>query len=143
VVFILWWTGMLHFRDLLPIPRSIQVELATVWDAYYWPVLGYTALEIGANLLAFARPGLIRLNAGLSALRHAVGAVLLIGVLQASHWVSVTAPGLHPDAAQTIQRNFDVGLRIGLLATVACMALQAVRALWILGRDLRARPVAA
>jgi hypothetical protein len=137
----LWWMGVLHFRDWLPIPKSIQVELGPVWADYYWPILGYIGLQIGANLLALARPGATRLNAGVSAVRYAIGAAILGGVLQAGHWVTVTAPS--PYVAESMERNFDLGLQIGLVVTVGAMAVQAVWSLWLLARDLLAKPVGA
>jgi len=140
-VFILWWTGVIHFRNWLPIPDFLQVELAPVWGAYYWPILGYIGLGVGANLLALARPGLTRLNAGLSVVRHVIGAAIIGGVLQAGHWVTITAPTLDPEVVETIERNFDLGMQIGLVVTVGTMAVKAVWSLWLLARDVIAKPV--
>ncbi len=134
---------MIHFRDWLPIPSFLQVELAPVWGAYFWPILGYIALEMAANLLALARPGLTRLNAGVSVVRHVFGAVILGGVLQAGHWVNVTAPSLDPEVVPGIERNFDLGLQIGLVVTLCLMAGKAVWSAWLLARDMIAKPVGA
>jgi hypothetical protein len=119
------------------------VELAPVWAVYHWPILGYIVLEMGANLLAPAKPGLTRLNTGLSVLRHVIGAAIIGGVLQAGHWVTVTAPSLDPDVVPKIERNFDLGMQIGLVVTVGYMAVMAVWSLWRLLRDLLAKPVGA
>jgi hypothetical protein len=143
VVFALWWIGLIHFRNWLPIPSFLQVELAPIWSAYHWPILGYIGLEVGANLLALVKPGLTRLNNGLSVVRHVIGAAIVGGVLQAGHWVSVTAPTLAPDVVETIERNFDLGLQIGLVVTIGVMAVKAVWSLWLLARDLLAKPAGA
>jgi uncharacterized membrane protein YidH (DUF202 family) len=142
-VFALWWTGFIHFRNWLPIPSFMQVDLAPVWADYYWPILGYIGLEMGANLLALAKPGLTRLNNGLSVVRHVIGAAIIGGVLQAGHWVTITAPTLQRDAIETMERNFDLGLQIGLVVTVGVMAVKAVWSLWLLARDLLSRPAGA
>ena len=141
VVFAMWWMGWIHFRNWLPIPDFLQVELAPVWRVYYWPILGYIGLEIGANVLALARPGLTRLNSGLSVVRHVIGAAIIGGVLQAGHWVTITAPTLEPHVVETIERNFDLGMQIGLIVTVGVMAVKAVWSLWLLARDLLDKPV--
>jgi len=143
VVFAMWWMGWIHFRNWLPIPSFLHVELGPVWAGYYWPILGYIGLEIGSNLLALATPGATRLNNGLSVLRHVIGAAIIGGVLQADHWVTVTAPTLDPDVVETIGQNFDLGLRIGLVVTLGVMAVKAVWSLWLLGRDLIANPAGA
>jgi len=143
LVFALWWIGAIHLRNLMPIPSFLHVELAPVWAVYHWPILGYIGLEMGANLLALAKPGMTRLNTGLTVLRYAIGAAILGGVLQAGHWVSVTAPSLDPEVVPRIERNFDLGMQIGLVVTVGYMAVMAVWSLLRLVRDLLARPVGA
>ena len=142
-VFALWWTGVIHLRNLMPIPGFQQVELGPVWAVYHWPILGYIALEIGANLLALAKPGRTRLNTGLSVLRHVIGAAIIGGVLQAGHWVTVTAPSLDPEVVPKIERNFDLGMQIGLVVTMGYMAMMAVWSLWRLVGGLFAKPVGA
>ncbi|MGH6911462.1 MAG: hypothetical protein ACREE0_17495 [Phenylobacterium sp.] len=143
VVFGMWWIGFIHFRNWLPIPSYLEVTLAPIWADYYWPILGYVGLEIGANLLALARPGATRLNNGLSVLRHVIGAAIIGGVLQAGHWVTITSPTLEPDVVATIERNFDLGLQIGLVVSLGVMAVKAVWSLWLLARDLFAKPAGA
>jgi len=49
VVVLLWWTGLIHFRDIIPIPAMLQVQLAPVWSELYWPILGYWLFELGVN----------------------------------------------------------------------------------------------
>jgi hypothetical protein len=78
-------------------------------------------------------------NSGLGLLRYGVGAVLLTKVLQAGHWLVVSGGPISPEGAEQIARNFDTGMRIGLLATIAYFA---VRAGWealrlLTGRDAR------
>ena len=125
IVFLLWWSGFIHFRNLLPIPPSVRIDMAPVWTAYHWPILAYVVFEVGVNLYALAKPGHSRVNSGLAMLRFGLGATLLTGVLQAGHWLVVSGGAITPHAAETIARNVDLGMRIGLLATIAYFAVRA------------------
>ena len=71
VVFILWWSGLIHFRNWLPpYPGFLTIDLAPVWAAWHWPILAYYVVEIAANLIALARPGWITANAAILAGRY-------------------------------------------------------------------------
>ena len=131
VVFILWWTGVLHFRDALlehlpPWAAAITVHLAPVWTQYHWAILGYAAIDLAVNLLIVARPGAAALNAGLSLARHLIGAIILAGVLRAGHWLVVSGPrGWSAEVAAEVQTNFDIGMRLGIYGGIAVMLVKA------------------
>lgn len=139
VVFILWWTGLLHFRNIAPGANWLQVDMAPVWTTYHWPILGFIAFEIGVNLYALAKPGLSRINSALAVVRYSLGAAILLGVLQAGHWLVVSGAVDSSLSAEEIATNFDRGMRIGILVTIGYFA---VRAGWealrlVTGRDAR------
>lgn len=139
IVFLLWWSGLIHFRHLLPAPTWLQIDMAPVWTAYHWPIFAYAVFEIGVNLYALAKPGQSRMNGALALLRYGAGAVILTGVLQAGHWLVVSGEPISSWSAEQIARNFDTGMRVGLLATIAYFA---VRAAWealrlVTGREAR------
>ena len=133
-VMIAWWTGLIRFRDFMPIPAPIQVTLATTWAPLYWPVLAYYAADIVVNLLELARPARVRLNASLSLAKDIAGASLLVYILRAGHWVQITAAHLPPTVVEKIQAGFDRGMQLGLIATALILGGKAVHDLWRLIR---------
>jgi hypothetical protein len=143
VVFILWWTGLIQFRNWIPPFGALTVELAPVFQAWFWPVLGYSVFEMAMNLVGLLRPGWVRLNAGLSLARSLAGASLCAGLLQAGHWLNVSAPGLPPETLDIdlVQMNFDLGFKIGLVVTVAGFLIKAAmdaHRLWRVTQDAKA-----
>ena len=141
-VLLLWWTSLIHFRDLMPIPAFLQVELAPVWRELYWPIIGYIVFEMGVNGLELFNPGAARTNAGLSLVRSLAGCAILIYVLQAGHWVQVDAPHLRPEVLVKIQFGFDQGMRLGLVATAFLFGGRAVYDVWRLVRAANLEPLA-
>ncbi|WP_309606437.1 hypothetical protein [Phenylobacterium sp.] len=144
VVFILWWTGLIHFRDALlehlpPWTAVITADLAPVWSQYHWPILSYAAMDLAVNLMIVFRPAALRLNAGLSLVRYLVGAVILLGVLRAGHWLVVAGPrGWSADVAAQVQTNFDIGMRLGIYGAIAVMLAKAALEVWRLYKIRRA-----
>ncbi len=137
--FILWWTGLLHFRNFVSAPDGVRIDMAPVWATWHWPILAYAVFEIGVNVYALARPGRSRVDSGLTLLRYVLGAALLTGVLQAGHWLVVSGAVHSSLGAEEISRNFDQGMRVGLLCAIAYFV---VRAGWeilrlVTGRDVR------
>jgi hypothetical protein len=140
IVFLLWWSGFIHLRNVLPVRERLQIDMAPVWTDYHWPIFAFVIFAIGVNLYAMAKPGQSRVNSGLGLLRYGLGAVILMAVLQAGHWLVVTGGPISPEGADQIARNFDTGMRTGLVATIAYFA---VRAGWealrlVTGREARA-----
>jgi hypothetical protein len=125
VVFILWWTGLIRFRDLAPQPwpRFMTVAMAPVWAAWYWPILAYSVVEIAAKLIAVARPARTVTNAAILTVRYLFGIGILLGVLDAGHWLVVGSSTIPPHALAIVQTNFDLGMRVGIIATIIGMGV--------------------
>ena len=133
VVFILWWTGLVQFRNSVPgIP--VSVRLAPVWAAWFWPILAYSVYELGVNLLAFLRPGRARLVDMLLVIRSLAGAAILSAIYQAGHWLVLTSAVWTPDVLAATNANFDRGMRVGILSTITVFLVLAGVSLWRLRR---------
>ncbi len=138
VVFILWWTHVIHFRNWIP-GGYITVDLAPVFQTWFWPILAYSSYEIVMNVIGLVQPGRVRLNAGLSLMRSLAAMVIVGGLLQADHWLIVTST-YEPSVGESVQANFDLGFKVGLVATFAGMAIKAamdVRRLWRMTQDAK------
>ena len=129
-LFLLWWTGVLQFRAVVPIPNFVHVHLAPIWAAFYWPILAYSATEIAINALELVRPGWARINAGLSLAKNLWGCTMLYLILEAGHWIQVDAPTVMPYAQAQMRHGFDRGLQIGLQVTLLVLAFKAAWDLW-------------
>ncbi len=129
-VFLLWWTGVIHFRTLLPWPATLKVDLAPVWSEFYWPILAYSSVEVGINLLELLRPGWVRLGAALGMAKNATGCLILASVLRADQLLVVTAPTIRPAELAGLELTFNSGLRIGLTVTLIVLACKAAWDVW-------------
>lgn len=137
VVFVLWWTGAIRFGNRL---GEITVDLGPVFTAWFWPVLVYSVFDIGVSVAGLLRPGWARANAVLTVVRGAAAMAVFGGLLQAGHWLVISSDTLPAAALAEAQAHFDAGMRIGLLATVAGLAiavgLDSLK-LWRIVRDSR------
>ena len=139
VVFVLWWTGMIHFRDWIPAFGVLVVKMAPVWTAYFWPILLYALYEVAMHLIALARPGAARLNAGLALVRVLAGTVIVADLVRgADRLLTVSSSALSPEALAKAQAGFDSGMRLGLAATVAIFVILDVVEAWRLWQAMRA-----
>lgn len=138
VVVILWWTGLIRFRDFVPIPPSIQVHLAAAWAALFWPILAYNVAELAIGALELARPGWVRINATLSLAKGLGGCAIAAVLLQAGHWIDVNAPA-PAHALQSMRHGFDRGMQLGLIATLVVLAAKALWDGWRLLQGSNAR----
>jgi hypothetical protein len=134
LVVLLWWTGLLRFRAWLPTPPAIDVHLASTWAAFYMPVVIYIAAEIAIDLLALARPGWGRLNAGLSLARYLAACVLVSLILKAGHWVDVAAPNAPAHAVEAMTRGFDRWIQLALMAAFVVFVVKGGLEAWRLMR---------
>ena len=133
VVFLLWWTGLVQFRNAIPgIP--LQVSLAPVWAAWFWPILVYAIYDLGVSVLAFVRPGLARLVNLLQLIGNLAAAAILSAVYQAGHWLVLTSTAWTPEVLATTAANFDRGMRVGILSTITVFLVLACVNLWRLRR---------
>ena len=130
---ILWWTGVVQFAALVPIPPFVHIHLAHVWSGLFWPILAYWSVEVAINGLELARPHWTRLNAGLSAAKNIAGCVILVRLLQAGHWIDVNA-SVSPYALDQMRHGFDRGMQIGMTITGLVIAAKAASDLWRLVR---------
>jgi len=122
-LFVLWWTGLAHIPA--PVPSFVHVHLAPIWTTYYWPILGLTLAEMAINGLELARPGWVRLNAGLAAAKGVASLAVMYEVLQAGHWLEVSNDIAPPYAVQLMRHGFDRGMQIGLQVALVIIAIKA------------------
>jgi len=59
------------------------------------------------------------------------------GLLQAGRWLVVSSDVLTPEALAIAQRNFDAGFKLGLVVTVAGMAIKAAIDGWRLWKVMQ------
>lgn len=123
VVFLLWWTGAIHFRDVFP-ETGVRLDLGPVWARYYWWILGYSIVEIGSNAIALARPDRVQLVRWMAIWRSLLGAAILLGVIQASRFVIVSS------AAGKAQAMFDLWVRVGLGVAIVVFIVRAATEAW-------------
>ncbi|PZQ65763.1 MAG: hypothetical protein DI570_00480 [Phenylobacterium zucineum] len=142
VVMLAWWFGLFRFRDVAP-SGDVRLELAPVWQAWFWPIALYFAYELAANVLALVRPGRVALNRILSAVRYLVVAGITAGVLQADQLILVTVSARTPEEALRVHNLFETGARVGLIAMVPMFIWLAGIELWRLSRQPGRAPRAA
>lgn len=130
VIFLMWWVGLIHFRNVIP-ATDVRIELAPVWHRYFWWILGYAVIEIGSNVVALTRPDRVQLVRWMVIWRSLLGAAILLGVLQASHFVVVGGP------AGKAQAIFDLWMRVGIGVAIAVFLGRAAIEAWRLRQDDR------
>ncbi|MBX3484960.1 hypothetical protein [Phenylobacterium sp.] len=138
VVFILWWMGLIRFRNFMP-DYGMTVAMAPVWREMYGPILGYALFELAMNLIALFQPGLVAFNRAMSLVRNLMGAAVIGAVYQAGHWIEVSWSVWTPDVAERVQANFDTGMRIGVGATIVIFLALAAVDVWRLWQMHQAR----
>jgi hypothetical protein len=132
----LWWVGALRFSQFVPL-GPLQVELASVWTDWFWPIAIYFVAEMAMNLTALLRPAWVRLNASLMIARSLIAAAVLSIIQKADRIVDVRSTVLSPDVMVQVQDNFDRGFRIGIAAAVVIFLIVAVVEAWRLIRYVR------
>jgi hypothetical protein len=142
LVFILWWVGAIELRNFLPDYR-MSVELAPIWDEVYLPVLVYAGFDMAQNMIGLVRPGGLMLNRAMSLLRNLFALGLIGYIYRAGHWVVVNWGVWSPEVRETVQANFDMGMRIGLVATILTIVALAVIDAWRIWRMVQTRRGAA
>jgi len=138
-IFVLWWTGAIHFPNLAPKREGVQVaaEFAPMWAALWWPVLGVVVAKMLVNLLTLAQPGRRALLAGLNVACAVAGLVVLALVLRAGHWVDITTVGA-PDVDQAkVEGYANMGVQIALIIAVVIWTLEGLADLRRLWRAVR------
>lgn len=140
MVFLAWWTGVLHFADLFPGAAQVGLAMGPIWTIWYWPILIYASWGLAIDILAAARPGWVFTNRVLSLVRHLAAAGILFGLYRMGHWIEVTDSGSWSAAREVIQDNLNLGLRIGFGVATLVSLLQALGDVWKLVRDSSAPP---
>jgi hypothetical protein len=123
VVFLLWWFGVIQFRNLIPW-GELELKLADTWAPFFWPVVGYSLVELAINLFALARPGWAGVHAGLSVGRGVLGVAILVPLLQAGHWVSVSSAKLAPARVLEVQAGVDLVVKVSLAVTLGVVLVK-------------------
>ena len=129
VVFMLWWTGAIPLRTVIP-GTVMHISLAPVWSAWFWPILGYSAYELCVNLLAFFRPAWARLTEWLYLVSSLSAVAILGAIYQAGQWLEVTSTVMSPAALTSAQAQFDRGMGVGILGAIAVFLILAGVNLW-------------
>jgi len=130
--------GVIHFRNWIPALGALKVEMAPIWAAWFWPILAYAGFEIVMHVVALARPGAARLNAGLGLARALGGTVIVASILRdADQWLLVSSARLTPDALASAQAGFNSGMRLGLACTVGVFVIMDAVEAWRLWQAMR------
>jgi hypothetical protein len=132
----LWWIGALRFSQFAPL-GPLDVELASVWTDWFWPIAIYFVAEMGMNLTALLRPAWVRLNGGLMIARNLVAAAVLTTIQQTDRLIDVSSASVEPDVLAQIQANFDRGMHIGVASAIVIFLLLAAVEAWRLVRYAR------
>jgi hypothetical protein len=136
IVFLLWWTGQIRFRELIP-ARDVTLELSPAWAPFFWPVIAYSLLELVPNMLALAKPGWTRTHASLALARGVFGIALLVAILAQGSWVTVTSAVLDADRLLQAREHIDTIVRFSLAAALCIFAIKAVADLRLLIQAIR------
>ncbi|RAK51472.1 HAAS signaling domain-containing protein [Phenylobacterium deserti] len=124
VVFILWWTGLIQFDNVMGAgERNIVLSLSPGWDAFYWPVLAVGVLQLLVNLIELARPAWNRLTASANVVLHLSIAALSVALLKMDRYVVVTGQGATPQVADSL----NMALHIACIAVAVVSVFQAGR----------------
>ena len=133
ILFLLWWVGALHFRNLWP-EQAPQVEFARVWTVWWWPILAFAVLEAALYLLRLIKPYASRLHAVLGFAWGMSGATISLGLLQAGHWVEVSGVTDGRRSAAQVEALFDRGMHALLVGAIVVFGLCAAQYAWRLIR---------
>lgn len=124
VVFILWWSGLIHFDNVMGTgERNIVLSLAPGWDAFYWPVLGLAGLQLLVNLIELARPVWVRLTASANVVLHLCVAAVSLALLKMDRYVVVSGQGATPQVADSL----NMALHIACISIAVVSVFQAGR----------------
>ncbi len=128
IVFLLWWTGAIHFRDVFG-DIGLQVEMASVWQRFFWWIVAYLVVELASNVVALLRPDRVQLVRWMVIWRSMMGAAILLGVIQAERFLIVSGP------AGKAQAIFELWMRVGLGIAIAVFVARAAIEAWRLRQD--------
>lgn len=136
VVFLLWWTGVIH----LPITAQgpdFRIEPAPIIAQLYWPILVLVAVRLVENLIDWIRPRWKAVR-GVLAVGTTVAALGLLALIyQAGHWATIVSTGMPADKAAELDKSLNLGLKIAIVVVGVVWAWQCLVVLWRLVRERR------
>ena len=135
VIFVLWWTGLIRFQNMLP-DQGLTLALAPVWQVWFWAILANSVLEVATHLLALVRPAWDRLIESLLVIRSVTAAAILGAIYPVGHFVMVTAAQLPPGELAQTQARFDKAFGIGVGFTILVFLVLAAINLWRLRKAM-------
>lgn len=127
-VFLLWWTGAIHVRDIAP-DVGLSIDMGPFRATWFWWILGYSIVDIGSSFVALVRPDRVGLVRWMIVWRSLLGAAILVGVFQAGPFLIVSGP------AAPAQESIELGLRLGLGVAIALFLLRAGAEVWRVRQD--------
>ena len=95
-VFVLWWTGAIHFPGLMHIEvrgTDATVRGAPIWTSLYGPILFYALGQMAIDLASLARPYAVRMRAAAQVVIAGAGLWLTWTIFEAGHWFTLTRDG--------------------------------------------------
>ncbi len=134
VVFLLWWTGVIHFPFRSAGP-DFRVEPAPVIFQLYWPILALAAARLVQNLIDWLQPRWKAVRGTLAVLTTAAGLALLALIYQAGHWAVIVSTGMPADKAAELDTALNLGLKIAIVASGVAWTWQCLVLLWRLARE--------
>jgi hypothetical protein len=137
-VFLLWWSGAIHFGQppiALRGGQTLRLDLAPVWQALYWPIVGLSAATLLMHALKLT--GLVRrrLGGGLDLVVQVITLAIAGFAMRAGHWVEVSGSGLPAKSLAAIGTGADISIQITLVCVIVVAACTAVLDLWRLYRQ--------
>lgn len=125
MVFLLWWTGNLHFPSV-EWSAAVWLTPSAAFSAFYWPILLQATFGLAVSGVNLFRPWWT-LGRALARLATNLAVVVIAALLlQAGPWLVVDAPAMEASARDALVRGANLGvywllLGIGLVALlVAC-----------------------
>ena len=92
ILFILWWTGVIHFAPFTYIELrgpDATVTGAPIWTTLYGAILLYAVAQLAVDLASIARPHAVRMRAAARLIIAGVGLWLTWVILEAGHWFTL------------------------------------------------------
>lgn len=92
-MFVLWWTGLIHFPGLMSIPLRGQdavVSGAPIWSILFGPILLYAFAQMAVDLASLVRPYAVRARAAVQTVLAGGGLWLTWAIFEAGHWFTLT-----------------------------------------------------
>ncbi len=143
LIFLLWWFGVLHFFNWVPVPSLVSLKLGPIFATLFWPIAAYAMAEVLVSLLAIVARAWVKTHAVASMTRYVFGAFVFTMLLRAEHWFTITGHLPTPGAVARMEAGFNTGMRVGILAAIVLVLIFAAidgRRLWMAIQAERSEP---